>query len=138
MDILAAIARVALLSTDIVAWQRAQLAAAGQDPSQIADGPFRFLHLREVKDRCGLSKSSIYRGIAAGRFPAPNHCRSELIEVVAPQLHHLAALLESSGSVIDRADATRFMGKLQFDDARVISLTLRIELAVARKPCATC
>lgn len=35
------------------------------------DDQLRFLRLRHVIERSGLSKSAIYRGIAAGKFPAP-------------------------------------------------------------------
>ncbi|HEY2685378.1 MAG TPA: AlpA family phage regulatory protein [Steroidobacteraceae bacterium] len=58
-------------SKQIAEWQRQQLAAAGHDPAQVQDGPFRFLRLPEVASRCGISKSAIYRGITAGKFPAP-------------------------------------------------------------------
>lgn len=33
----------------------------------------RLLRLREVMERCGLSRSSIYRQIAKGALPAPVH-----------------------------------------------------------------
>ena len=58
-------------SAQVAEWQRQQLAAAGQDTSVVKDEPFRFLRLSEVCKRIGLSKPSIYRRIADGRFPRP-------------------------------------------------------------------
>jgi predicted DNA-binding transcriptional regulator AlpA len=58
-------------STDIDDWQKKQLIAAGDNPSIVKDDQLRFLRLRHVIERSGLSKSAIYRGIAAGKFPAP-------------------------------------------------------------------
>jgi predicted DNA-binding transcriptional regulator AlpA len=58
-------------SNEVIEWQRAQLVAAGADPSIVKDSQFRLLRLEEVCALAGLSKSSIYRGIQAGKFPAP-------------------------------------------------------------------
>lgn len=44
-----------------------------QDALINARRPLVFLPRREVERRAGLSKSSIYRGVAAGTFPAPVH-----------------------------------------------------------------
>lgn len=38
-----------------------------------AQRPLVFLPRREVERRVGMSKSSIYRGVAAGTFPRPVH-----------------------------------------------------------------
>lgn len=62
-------------STDIIDWQRTQLIVAGQDASIVKDSQFRYLRLKEVRAMCGLSKSSIYRGIASGKFPKPIQLR---------------------------------------------------------------
>jgi predicted DNA-binding transcriptional regulator AlpA len=37
----------------------------------VPEHPVEFLRLRDVKQRAGLSRSEIYRRIAAGRFPQP-------------------------------------------------------------------
>jgi predicted DNA-binding transcriptional regulator AlpA len=58
-------------SPEILEWQRRQLSAAGHDPAEIKDTQFRYLRLPEVRSMCGLSRSSIYRGIASGKFPKP-------------------------------------------------------------------
>jgi hypothetical protein len=58
-------------SAQIADWQRAQLIAAGYDTSVVKDEPLRFLRLPEVCKRVGLSKPSVYRRIADGRFPRP-------------------------------------------------------------------
>jgi predicted DNA-binding transcriptional regulator AlpA len=58
-------------SAQVAEWQRQQLAAAGQDTSAVKDEPLRFLRLSEVCKRIGLSKPSVYRRIADGRFPRP-------------------------------------------------------------------
>jgi predicted DNA-binding transcriptional regulator AlpA len=60
-------------SSDIDNWIRNQIIASGQDGSIVKDEPLRILKLREVIERTRLSKSSIYRQIAAGRFPPPFH-----------------------------------------------------------------
>lgn len=62
---------VAWPSGSIIDWQRRCLSDAGQDPSVVPDEPFRFLRLPEVRKRVGLSTPTIYRHIAAGRFPRP-------------------------------------------------------------------
>lgn len=45
------------------------------DQNELRDSarPLVFLPRREVERRVGLSKSSIYRGVAAGTFPRPVH-----------------------------------------------------------------
>jgi predicted DNA-binding transcriptional regulator AlpA len=58
-------------STAIAQWQRSQLTAAGGNPSEVPDEPFHFLRLPEVERRSGLTRSTIYRHIDAGTFPAP-------------------------------------------------------------------
>jgi predicted DNA-binding transcriptional regulator AlpA len=58
-------------STAIAQWQRNQLAAAGGNPADVPDEPFHFLRLPEVERRSGLTRSTIYRHIDAGNFPAP-------------------------------------------------------------------
>jgi predicted DNA-binding transcriptional regulator AlpA len=58
-------------SPDITQKQREILRDAGQDPSVVPDEPFRFLALPEVRARFSLSTSSIYRAMAAGKFPRP-------------------------------------------------------------------
>jgi hypothetical protein len=50
---------------------RAQVAAAGGDPSIVPDEPFHFIRLKELTRRVGLGHSSIYRKMAAGEFPRP-------------------------------------------------------------------
>lgn len=41
------------------------------DTSTTALRPIRLLRLQEVKDRVGLSKSSIYERVKLGQFPKP-------------------------------------------------------------------
>lgn len=60
---------VAWASTDVIAWMRARVAAAGGDPAAVPDEPFHFVRLRELKRRVGLSSSTIYVKMAAGEFP---------------------------------------------------------------------
>lgn len=62
---------VAWTSTSITGWLRDCLTAAGQNPGEAPDEPFRFLRLPDVKARVGLSTSTIYRKVAAKEFPAP-------------------------------------------------------------------
>jgi len=62
---------VAWPSPLIIKWLRDQIAAAGADPAMVPDEPFRFRRLPEVEDITGLSKSSIYRKVDEGTFPAP-------------------------------------------------------------------
>jgi predicted DNA-binding transcriptional regulator AlpA len=58
-------------SAAVLNWMRARIAAAGGDPQQIPDEPFRFWRLPEVERRTGLDRSTIYRGASAGTFPRP-------------------------------------------------------------------
>lgn len=60
-------------SPDIAALQRRILIDAGQPAAAalVPDVPVRFLPLAEVRTLLGLSTSSIYRGIAAGKIPRP-------------------------------------------------------------------
>lgn len=58
-------------SPDFTAWLRKRVALAGGDPNIVPDEPFRFIRRPEIETRSGLSRSSIYRGIEAGTFPAP-------------------------------------------------------------------
>jgi predicted DNA-binding transcriptional regulator AlpA len=58
-------------NVSIIEWQRELLRAAGRDPSVVLDEPFRFLALPEVRARVGLSTSSVYRAMAAEKFPRP-------------------------------------------------------------------
>jgi Prophage CP4-57 regulatory protein (AlpA) len=59
------------LSYDIIEWQRRQAQAAGRDPAAFTHGQSRYLRMKEVIGLCGLSERSIYRGIAADKFPRP-------------------------------------------------------------------
>jgi predicted DNA-binding transcriptional regulator AlpA len=58
-------------TAQIIEVQRQVLIANGKDPSVVPDEPFRFLQLREVKSRVGLGTTSIYKAMAAGKFPRP-------------------------------------------------------------------
>jgi predicted DNA-binding transcriptional regulator AlpA len=59
-------------NVEIIQWQKERLVAAGADPGMIRDDePFRFLRLPEVEQRSGLRRSSIYRKVQEGSFPAP-------------------------------------------------------------------
>ena len=63
---------VAWPNTAIVGWMRDCLIAAGADPNLISDNePPRLLRLKEVEQRCGIRRSSIYRKIEEGSFPKP-------------------------------------------------------------------
>jgi predicted DNA-binding transcriptional regulator AlpA len=62
---------VAWASHSIAAWMRERIVAARGDPSIVPEEPFRFLRLPEVVARTGLARSSIYRRIGEGTFPAP-------------------------------------------------------------------
>lgn len=63
--------RVGWPSTAVLAWMRERLVAAGQAPSLVPDEPFHFMHREEVERRTGISRTSIYDGMAAGTFPEP-------------------------------------------------------------------
>jgi predicted DNA-binding transcriptional regulator AlpA len=58
-------------STQLAAWARAQLIAQGLDGSEVPNEPFRFIRLKEVVKRTGLSRATIYRRVADGKFPKP-------------------------------------------------------------------
>lgn len=58
-------------SAEIAELQRSILRQAGLDPAQVPEVSFRFLTLRDVRERLGLSTASIYRGMAAGKIPRP-------------------------------------------------------------------
>ena len=58
-------------SSAIEDYQRGLIAAAGQDPRQVPNEPFRIMRLPEVRQRVALSTSTIYRGISDGTFPRP-------------------------------------------------------------------
>jgi predicted DNA-binding transcriptional regulator AlpA len=57
------------LSPAVLRWLRDRVAAAGGDPADVPDVPFRMLPLSEVKKLTGLSTSTLYRMQAAGEFP---------------------------------------------------------------------
>jgi predicted DNA-binding transcriptional regulator AlpA len=61
------------ISTEIAALQRKILIDAGHDAAaaRVPDPPFKFVGLREVCEKLGLSPSSIYRGIERGTIPKP-------------------------------------------------------------------
>jgi predicted DNA-binding transcriptional regulator AlpA len=63
----------AWISTLIDNWIRSRIIASGQDGSVVRDEPQRILKLPDVIARTRLTKSSIYRLIAAGKFPPPFH-----------------------------------------------------------------
>jgi predicted DNA-binding transcriptional regulator AlpA len=56
-------------SPAVLKWVRDRVVAAGGDPDQVPDMPFRFLPLAAVKELTGLSTSTLYRMQAAGEFP---------------------------------------------------------------------
>ena len=58
-------------SASVLTWMRTRVAAAGGNPLDIPDEPSSFWRLREVERRVGLSRPTIYRLAAAGRFPKP-------------------------------------------------------------------
>lgn len=58
-------------STSIANWLRAQIIAAGGNPSDVPDLEFRLMRIRDVKRIAGLSTSTIYRLISEGSFPRP-------------------------------------------------------------------
>ncbi|HEX4242515.1 MAG TPA: AlpA family phage regulatory protein [Steroidobacteraceae bacterium] len=62
---------VAWNSAAVIAWMRARMAAAGADPAAITDEPVRFMRLPEVRERVGLSTATVYRLVAADKFPKP-------------------------------------------------------------------
>jgi len=64
-------ATTAWSSVSVIAWMRERLVAAGGDPGEIADEPFSFWRLPEVERRSGLSRPTIYRLAAKGKFPRP-------------------------------------------------------------------
>lgn len=55
----------------VLKWLRERLVAGGGDPASVADEPFRFMRLPEVELRTGLRRSTIYRYVESGNFPAP-------------------------------------------------------------------
>ncbi|MEJ1966501.1 MAG: AlpA family phage regulatory protein [Gammaproteobacteria bacterium] len=55
----------------VLQWLRDRQLQAGGDPSAIVDEPFRFMRIREVESRTGLTRSSIYRRIQQKAFPSP-------------------------------------------------------------------
>jgi hypothetical protein len=61
------------INTGLIDYLRANMIAAGQDGSLIKDEPQRVVRLPEVQKMTTLSKSAIYRRIAAGTFPKPFH-----------------------------------------------------------------
>jgi predicted DNA-binding transcriptional regulator AlpA len=56
-------------SPAVLKWVRDQVVAAGGDPSQVPEMPFRLLPLGAVREMTGLSTSTVYRMQAAGEFP---------------------------------------------------------------------
>ena len=64
---------VVFKSTDLDIWLKGRIAAAGQDPSVVKDEPLRLLKMKDVMERTQLGRSTIYRQIAAGKFPKPIH-----------------------------------------------------------------
>ncbi len=68
-------------SPAIVEWQRQQLRDSGQDPAIVPDEPFRFIALKELRLKLSLSPATIYRAMAAGKFPRPitlNHLTTRI------------------------------------------------------------
>jgi predicted DNA-binding transcriptional regulator AlpA len=55
----------------IESWLRERIAATGGDPTIVPQEEFRFLRMEECERRTGLARSSIYRRIQQGTFPAP-------------------------------------------------------------------
>jgi predicted DNA-binding transcriptional regulator AlpA len=62
---------IRFLSNEITEVQRRILREAGKDPNAIPDVPFRYMKMSEVGEALGLSTSSLYRAIAAGKIPKP-------------------------------------------------------------------
>jgi predicted DNA-binding transcriptional regulator AlpA len=62
---------VAWKSTDIEAYLRGILKAAGEDPSVVPTEPFHLQRLPKVIAKVALGERTIYRRIAAGQFPKP-------------------------------------------------------------------
>jgi prophage regulatory protein len=55
----------------------------------------RFLRLKEVKDRCGLGRSTIYARMKEGTFPSPVSLGARAVGWVEQELdEHLAKLIE--------------------------------------------
>jgi hypothetical protein len=55
----------------VVEAQRRILRENGQDPALVPDEKFRFIDLKEVKARLGVGTTTVYRAMAAGKFPRP-------------------------------------------------------------------
>jgi predicted DNA-binding transcriptional regulator AlpA len=62
---------VAWTSASLIEWQRRCVEQSGRDPATVPNEPFRFVRLPEVLSRTGLSRSTVYRRIQEGSFPAP-------------------------------------------------------------------
>jgi predicted DNA-binding transcriptional regulator AlpA len=62
---------VAWWSPDVAAWMQACLRSGGRDVAIPFEPAPRFLKLPEVRRITGLSRSSLYRKIADGKFPRP-------------------------------------------------------------------
>jgi predicted DNA-binding transcriptional regulator AlpA len=57
-------------NSHVLDWMRTRLETAGLDPSAVAPEPFAYWRLREVERRVGVARSTLYRWIGEGRFPA--------------------------------------------------------------------
>jgi len=57
----------------------------------------RFLRLRQVKERCGLGRSTIYTRIKKGTFPPPVSLGARAVGWIEREIEeHLAGLIERS------------------------------------------
>jgi predicted DNA-binding transcriptional regulator AlpA len=56
-------------SSGVLNWVRERIVAAGGNPADVPDMPFRLLPLAAVRELTGLSTSTLYRMQAAGQFP---------------------------------------------------------------------
>jgi predicted DNA-binding transcriptional regulator AlpA len=56
-------------SPAVLNWVRDRIIAAGGDPTDVPNMPFRLLPLAAVRELTGLSTSTLYRMQASGQFP---------------------------------------------------------------------
>jgi predicted DNA-binding transcriptional regulator AlpA len=68
-------------STAVIAWMRERVAASGGDPSIIPDEPVAFWRLKRVMEKTSLKRTSIWRRVKEGQFPAPVVLRDVTVEV---------------------------------------------------------
>jgi len=58
-------------NTTIIEWMRKRAIESGLDASKIKDEPIAIWRPKTVIERTGLGRTSIWRGVRDGQFPAP-------------------------------------------------------------------